>query len=344
MFVLGYLILVFVAAVSARDDCLAAPGRSTFAGAHAPHLQGRRLCRGGGPRDHRVRDDLQDLARDLLVRRARPAIPVLVRAGAAGCDLSPPFLFSGGLFIAFNLRLASRHVASVPRSAPWIAGFLASALVAIGAAGLWTPLTAFLGATASGVTDPILGEDLSFYLLKLPFYEGVVRLAMTLLVITLLAWAAVGIPLYRRPSLRPAWGGRTPHLHPGRRRPGRRGRGGRRASPRRPASRRGTTGSCRGMAVAALFCLGCGVLRFLGRYHLVIDRHSGVVAGASWDRLAHFYSLPAYEMVITVWVAAAIGLAVAACLPRLRRWIFASRRRWAAPLGLFAAIYLAALL
>ncbi len=111
----------------------------------------------------------------------------------------------------------------MPPSAPWIAGFVVAALVASGAAGLWTPLTAFLGATPSGVTDPVFGKDLAFYLLELPFYERIAGLLLTLVVITLFAWAAVGVPLYLRPALRPAmampWGARRPRSGRGRRQP-----------------------------------------------------------------------------------------------------------------------------
>jgi uncharacterized membrane protein (UPF0182 family) len=79
----------------------------------------------------------------------------------------------GGLFIAFNLRSGCRPVAILPRSAPWFGGFIISALVAFGATSLWTPLLAYLGASPSGVSDPVFGKDLSFYLLALPLYEEV---------------------------------------------------------------------------------------------------------------------------------------------------------------------------
>ncbi|HXQ47602.1 MAG TPA: UPF0182 family protein, partial [Caulobacteraceae bacterium] len=246
----------------------------------------------------------------------------------------------GGLFVGLNLRLASRHLAGAPPSAPWVAGFVVAALVASGAAGLWTSLTAFLGAGASGVTDPIFGRDLSFYLLKLPFYEGAVRLAMTLLVITLLAWAVLGIPLY--PRLASPWRSRPrPRLSvvetnaaiveaP--------------IDVKALAARGAAWASwvSQGLALSALFCLGCAVLRYLGRFHLVIDGHSAVVAGASWID-THVW-LPAYGVIIAAWLAAAIGLAAAAMAPRLRRWLLADRLHWGAPLAVFAALYLAAMI
>src|SRR5580658_6972598 len=175
-------------------------------------------------------------------------------------------LVFGGLFVALNLRLASRHISTaVPPSAPWIAGFVIAALVASGAAGLWTPLTAFLGATPSGVIDPVFGKDLSFYLLELPFYESAVGLAMTLLVITLFVWAAVGIPLYLRPLVRPTmempWGARRPRLALV--------EDNANAGPvdvKVIAARHAAWDNwlVHGLALAALFCLGCAALRFLG--------------------------------------------------------------------------------
>jgi uncharacterized membrane protein (UPF0182 family) len=95
-----------------------------------------------------------------------------------------------------------------------------------------------------------------------------------------------------------------------------------------------------GLMLAALFCLGCAILRFLARYRLVIDGHSGVVAGASWID-THFW-LPAYAAIITAWVAAAIALAACALRPGLRRWLFGRPRRWAGAALAFVALYLGA--
>ena len=89
-----------------------------------------------------------------------------------------------------------------------------------------------------------------------------------------------------------------------------------------------------------MLCLCFGLSRFLGRYHLIIDGHSGVVAGASFVDI-NFW-LPAYAAVIAGWVVAAIGLAFAACTPSLRRWLLAAPSHWAVPCGVFAAVYLGA--
>ena len=246
-------------------------------------------------------------------------------------------LIFGGLFIAINLRVVCRPVAIVPRSAPWIVGFIISAVIAFGATGLWTRLTAFLGAAPSGVTDPVFGKDLSFYLLALPLYEEVVYLVITLLVITIAAWAGIGFLFYPRPGKPWRYHSHYPVLIEDRA-PGEEEKGERRfAAIRRNAW---DTWFPQGMVLGALFCLSCGLARLLGRYQLVTDGHSAVVAGASWVDI-HFW-LPAYAVTIACWVAAAIGLAAAACLPRLRRWFFAAPSHWAAPCALFAAVYLGA--
>src|SRR4029077_10508364 len=73
-------------------------------------------------------------------------------------------LVLGGPFVAVNWRLAARRLANLPPSAPLIAGLAVAALVAASATSLWIPLTGFLGAAPSGVTDPVFGQDVSFYL------------------------------------------------------------------------------------------------------------------------------------------------------------------------------------
>jgi uncharacterized membrane protein (UPF0182 family) len=241
-------------------------------------------------------------------------------------------LVAGGFFIGLNLSLAARPVAGMPRSAPWIAGFILGALLAGNIDDLWPLLTGFLGATASGVTDPVFGKDISFYLLVLPLYEAVVGLATTLAVIAIAAWAFIGLLLYgtslqfrRRQifigdgsdSLQQILGTRLLAPPP-------------------------DSGAWlhQGMALGALFCLCRALARFLGRYHLAIQGHSRVVAGASWIDV-HVW-LPAYGVFILCWVMAAIGLAGAAWLPSFRSWLFADRLRWRKLAGLLVAAYFAA--
>ncbi|HLK23998.1 MAG TPA: UPF0182 family protein, partial [Caulobacteraceae bacterium] len=190
----------------------------------------------------------------------------------------------GGAFVAIHWRLAARRLANVPPSAPLVAGFVAAALVASGATGIWAQLAGALGATPSGIRDPAFGLDLSFYLLRLPVYEAAANLAMTLIVLTIVGWALIGSISYLRMPFRL-------------RRQLADRRGGRLSVVAAPAAdtveavmaRALAAGEAawrgwlpQGLGLGALFCLACALLRFLGRYHLVIDGHSGVVAGASW--------------------------------------------------------------
>ena len=250
----------------------------------------------------------------------------------------------GGTFVAINWRLAARRLASLPPSAPLIAGLGVAALVASIATRLWMPLAGFLGATPSGVTDPVFGQDVSFYLLRLPVYEGAVRLMMTLLVVTIAGWAAIGAVSNLRPQLRRSmpWGLHRPRLA---------AVDDASAGPADTVeavmSRALAAGHAawngwlpQGLMLGALFCLGCAALRFLGRYHLVVGGHSTVVAGASWID-AHVW-LPVYAVIIAAWIGAAIVLAAAAISRRVRSWFLGTPRRWAVLGGLFVAVYLTA--
>ena len=250
-------------------------------------------------------------------------------------------LVLGGPFVAVNWRLAARRLANLPPSAPLIAGLAVAALVAASATSLWIPLTGFLGAAPTGVTDPVFGQDVSFYLLRLPVYEAAVRLAMTLLVVTIAGWAVIGAVSYLRPQLRQpmSWGLQRPRLA---------------VVDNGPAdtveavmSRALAAGHAawngwlpQGLGLGALFCVGCAALRFLGRYHLVVGGHSTVVAGASW--IDDHVWLPAYAVIVAAWLGAAFVLAAAALSRRVRSWFLARPRRWAALGGLFLGVYLAA--
>jgi hypothetical protein len=261
--------------------------------------------------------------------------------GLQGAIFAAVLVF-GGSFVALNWRLAARRLASLPPSAPLIAGLAVAALVGAGATRMWMPLIGFLGATPSGIIDPVFGRDLSFYLLRLPIYEEVVRLMMTLLVVTIAGWAVVGAVSYLRQPMRSPipWGLPRPRLAL--------------VDDAGPAdtieavmSKALAAGAAawngwlpQGLGLGALFCLGCAALRFLGRYHLIVDGHSTVVTGASWID-THVW-LPAYAVIIAAWIAAAIVLAAAAISPRVRNWVLARTRRWAALGGVFLAVYLAA--
>jgi len=244
-------------------------------------------------------------------------------------------LFSVGIFVGFNLRALCRPLPAVPKSAPWVAAFIFSALAAFSATTLWLPLLGFLGATATGTIDPVFGKDVSFYLLALPWYDDVVGVVITVLVVTIALWAAIGPGLYPR-SGRP-WNQLTDYFTP------------RQTKPLRLISDVDTRSRTQsemiwerwlrqGLMLGALLCLAWSVSSFLGRYHLIINGHSQVVAGGSFADV-NFW-IPAYDVTIVCWVAAAIVLA--ACLTRIRSWLLEQPSRWVIPCGLFAALYLAA--
>ena len=97
-----------------------------------------------------------------------------------------------GLFVGVNLRVLSRPYV-VPTSAPWVVGFVVAALVGFLATPLWIPLMRFLGATPTGVVDPVFGRDPSFYLLALPLYDDIVEIVIGILWAAIALWAVMGI-------------------------------------------------------------------------------------------------------------------------------------------------------
>jgi uncharacterized protein len=249
------------------------------------------------------------------------------------------FLLLAGLFVGYNLHRLCRPLPAVPRSAPWFAAFIFAVLVGLGATSGWIPLMGFLGAAASGSRDPVFGEDLSFYLLALPWYDGLVAISVTVLVVTTAIWALVGLACYPR-SGRP-WD-----------RPGfRLGRKHRRLlrlvaaeDPAPPAQEERVWDDwlCQGLALTMLFCLAMGAARFLGRYHLIVDGHSEVVAGGSYADV--YFWIPAYDVIMTCWLAAALLLLVAVGLPRLRGRLLRTPSLALLPIGIFAVLYLAAVI
>ena len=190
-----------------------------------------------------------------------------------------------GVFVGYNLRTLCRPLPIVPKSAPWFAAFVFSAAVAFGTTSLWVTLLGYLGATATGTSDPVFGKDISFFLLVLPWYEDMVGIVMTALVVTSALWAAVAFWLYPR-SGHP-WDHFNVYL------------------AQRGAPSPQVTGALdvvdwgrwtrQGLALGALLCLTSGISRFLGRYYLIVDGHSQVVAGGSFADV-NFW-IPAYGVV-----------------------------------------------
>ena len=146
---------------------------------------------------------LQNYWFDELGQRYRYWLALGLRSG-----IFVTVLFSVGIFVGYNLRALCRPLPAVPKSAPWFAAFIFSAVVAFSATTLWMPLLGFLGATATGTSDPVFGKDVSFYLLALPWYDDVVGIVMTVLVITIALWAVIGLSVLS--TLRKALGSVRP--------------------------------------------------------------------------------------------------------------------------------------
>ncbi len=275
---------------------------------------------------------LQNYWFDELGQRYRYWLALGLRAG-----IFVTVLFSVGIFVGFNLRALCRPLPAVPKSAPWFAAFIFSAVAAFSATTLWLPLIGFLGATATSTIDPVFGKDVSFYLLVLPWYDVVVGILTTVLVITIALWAVIGPGLYPR-SGRP-WDQLTDYFRPRQTKPLRLiGDGD--ARSRTQSEMIWERWLRQGLMLGALLCLAWSVSRFLGRYHLIIDGHSQVVAGGSFADV-NFW-IPAYDVIMVCWVAAAIVLMSAACVTRVRGWLLERPSHWVIPCGLFVALYLGA--
>jgi uncharacterized membrane protein (UPF0182 family) len=172
----------------------------------------------------------------------------------------------------------------------------AAALVALilsgGAGSQWPTLALFQHAAPTGVTDPVLGQDISFYLLTLPFLHSVVNWSLGLGFMGVLVTAA----LY-------AWRGDTFDLN---------------FSPLAIAHL---------SAALAAFALAIAAWIWLGRYDLLYAHNSGTVWGAAYTDVNARLPLLTFEagagivlvgaLIANVWIrrlwvpAAAVGIWVA---------------------------------
>lgn len=136
------------------------------------------------------------------------------------------FLFFGSLVIAFlylavNVVIALR-IRSGPalravgirrssiRSGTGVVGLVASGVIALllsgGAGAQWQSLALFLHYSPTGITDPVLGQDVSFYLLTLPFLHTIGNWALgldfmtVLLIAVLYAWRGDAFDLRLTPN------------------------------------------------------------------------------------------------------------------------------------------------
>ena len=96
------------------------------------------------------------------------------------------------------------------------------------------------------------------------------------------------------------------------------------------------------MVLGTLLCMALGASRFLARYHLVVEGHSKVVAGASYADV-NFW-LPGYDLLVACWFAGAVILGLAAAIPRIRNWLLIRRSHWLAPSAAVALLFAGAFL
>ena len=231
-----------------------------------------------------------------------------------------------GVFFGANLKALCRPFAIIPRSAPWFVGFAIAGLIGFLATPLWIPLMRFLGATAAGITDPVFTKDLSFYLLNLPLYDDIVDLGIAVLCVTIVLWLVVGVTVRRGTTTlvhRPDWDGAFYGSRP--------------VVLFMPENRAALSNWIRhGMALGALLCLALGASQFLARYHLVINGHSKVVAGASYADVSFW--IPGYDLVVVCWLTAALVLALAAFIGQFRSWLLMHPSHWALPFAALAVL------
>jgi uncharacterized protein len=235
-----------------------------------------------------------------------------------------------GAFIGVNLWQLCRPLAIVPRSAPWIVAIAIAAVVGFLATSLWIPLMRFVGATASGVADPVFGKDLSFYLLVLPLYDDMVDVTMAIVCLMLGLWLLIGLIVRHGPGTLTRRWGQSGAFH---------------ASRDVVVLGPDSWGTQldwlqQGMVLGALLCLALAASRFLARYHLVVNGHSQVVAGASYADI-NFW-IPGYDLVVVCWLAAALILTLAAFLSRFCFWLLQRRSHWLTLFAMLAIVYVAA--
>jgi len=177
------------------------------------------------------------------------------------------FLFIGSFALAFIYMVINVVIALRVRSGPSLravgirrssirsatggaalgAGALVALLLSGGAGTQWQSLALFQHARPTGITDPVLGQDVSFYLLTLPFLHSVVNWALGL---TFLSALLIGL-VY-------AWRGDTFDLN---------------LSPLAIAHL---------SALGAVFAIVIAAWMWLGRYDLLYAHNSGIVWGAAY--------------------------------------------------------------
>jgi hypothetical protein len=172
----------------------------------------------------------------------------------------------------------------------------------------WETWLRWLHRVPTGRTEPVLGQDVGFYLFSLPFYDTVVALV---LVLALVALAADLVPVnvrLRQGKLEPV------DAPPEGDDPGDGDAGEHQAAPTRGGPPAGAPATAALPRAGAVLLLALAALFWLDRYHL-LGSDWGAVHGAGWTDV--HVRLPAYAIVAIV----AVILAAALLVPAARRWL-----------------------
>jgi uncharacterized protein len=198
-------------------------------------------------------------------------------------------------YLAVNVAIALRsrtgaalRAVGIRRSifrgpAGWIslgASAVISLILAGGAFGQWQSLALFMHATPTGTTEPVLGQDISFYLLTLPFLHAATNWSLGLDFMTVLLIAA----LY-------AWRGDSFDFRP------------------TPLALAHVS------VLIAFFGITLAVSTWLGRYDLLSAHNSGVVWGAAYTDVNA--RLPLYTFQAAAGIVLAGALVANAWVRRL---------------------------
>jgi len=209
-------------------------------------------------------------------------------------------LFAGGFLLAFvyllfNVAIALRarsgaalRAVGISRSvfrgpAGWIS-LVTAAIIAVilgaGAFSQWQSLALYLHATPTGTTDPVLGQDVSFYLLTLPFLHAVANWSLGLEFLAILLVGA----LY-------SWRGDSFDFRP---------------TPRAIAHV---------SVLLAAFAVSLAAATWLGRFDLLSAHNSNIVWGAAYTDVNA--RLPLYTFQAGVGIVLAGALVANAWVRRL---------------------------
>ena len=185
---------------------------------------------------------------------------------------------SGGALRAVGIRRSALRTTAGTVSL--IAAFLIAVILSAGAFSQWQTWALFLHSTPTGTTDPILGQDIAFYLLTLPFLHAAGNWSLGL---DFLAILLVGA-LY-------AWRGDAFDFRP---------------TPRALAHL---------SVLAAAFAVTLSVTTWLSRYDLLFAHNTNVVWGAAYTDVNA--RLPVYTLQAAVGIVFAAALLANAWLRRL---------------------------